>query len=83
MTNARAVWKITAIVEASAEQAEAAQAAIARALCPDGDHPGYCPTPWTMIACRFDDLADEERAGWQADFDDDRERAREAGEPGA
>jgi hypothetical protein len=79
----RTVWKVTAIIEATADQAEAAQQTIARAVCPDENHPGYCPNPWTMVACRFEDMPEDERAAWQADFDEERERAREAGEPGA
>jgi hypothetical protein len=64
----RIVWKVTAIIEATAEEAEAAQKAIARALCPDENHPGYCATPWTMMSCRFEHLTEEERTAWQADF---------------
>ena len=59
-----------------------AQEAIERALCPKEDHPGYCPVPWTTLVCRFDELDSRERA-WAADFAKDRQRAREAGEPGA
>lgn len=83
VSDERAVWKVTAMIEATAEQAKAAQEAIARALCPDEDHPGYCATPWTLIACRFEDLTDEERAAWEANFDEERTRAPEAGEPRA
>jgi len=35
------------------------------------------------MICRFDDLDPEERAEWEADFAEDRLRARELGEPGA
>jgi hypothetical protein len=77
----RTIWKVTAIIEATADQA--AQQAIAGALCPDENHPGYCPSPWTMVARRFEDLSEDERAAWQADFDEERERPLEAGEPGA
>ncbi|HET9465726.1 MAG TPA: hypothetical protein VFO71_09365 [Gemmatimonadales bacterium] len=83
MNKERTVWKVTTIIEATAEQAEAAQEAIARALCPEENHPGYCPTPWTMVTCRFEDLSEDERTAWQADFDEERAKAREAGEPGA
>ena len=37
------------IIEATPEQAEAAADAIARALCPDEHHPGYCEVPWTLL----------------------------------
>jgi hypothetical protein len=77
------VWKVSAIIEATDDAALAAQAAIARALCPDETHAGYCPVPWTTMACRFDDLDSEERAEWEAEFANERLRAREAGEPGA
>ena len=79
----REVWRISAIIEATAEQAEAAQEAIARALCPDDKHPGYCEVPWTLMACRFDDLDDQDKAAWQESFDQDRRHAREAGESDA
>ena len=82
VSDERAVWKVEVIIEATPDEAEAAQEAIARALCPDEDHAGFCPTPWTTITCRIADLSDEERASWQADFDKERARAREAGEPG-
>ena len=82
MSDERTVWKVTAIIEATAGQAEEAQEAIGRVLCPDENHPGDCATPWTLIACRFEDLTEEDRAAWQATFDEERTRAREAGEPG-
>jgi hypothetical protein len=79
----RTVWKVAVIIEATADHAEAAQQAIARALCPDESHSDFCPTPWTMVACRFEDLSEDERAAWQADFDEERARARQVGESGA
>lgn len=83
VTEGRTVWKISAVIEATEDAALAAHEAIARALCPDEDHPGYCPVPWTTMICRFDDLDPEDRADWEADFANDRLRARELGEPGA
>jgi hypothetical protein len=74
---------VSAVIEATEEQKDAALDAIGRALCPEEDHPGYCPVPWTLMACRLDDLDPDERASWQESFDEDRQRAREAGEPGA
>jgi hypothetical protein len=74
---------VSAVIEATEDAAQAAQEAIARALCPDENHPGYCTVPWTTMICRFDDLDPEERAVWEADFAEDRLRARELGEPGA
>jgi hypothetical protein len=65
VTDGRTVWMISAVIEASEEDARAAQEAIARALCPDENHAGYCPVPWTTLACRFNDLDDEERAQWK------------------
>ena len=79
----REVWRISAIIEATAEQAEAAQDAIARALCPDDKHPGYCEVPWTLMACRFEALDDDAKVAWQEGFDEDRRHARGAGESGA
>jgi hypothetical protein len=78
----RTIWQVTAVIEATDEQKDAALEAIARALCPDEHHPGYCPVPWTTMACRFDDLDAEDKATWQASFDEDRQRARDAGETG-
>jgi hypothetical protein len=83
VSDERTVWKVTAIIEATADQAQEAAETIERALCPDENHPGYCPVPWTTIVYRFEELAGEERVQWQADFHEDRMRAREAGEPGA
>jgi hypothetical protein len=75
----REVWSIQVFLEATAEQAEQAQEAIARALCPDEDHDGYCPVPWTTMRVAFQELEDDERERWQAAFDEDRRRAAEAG----
>ena len=83
MGTERTVWQLTVVIEATAEQKDAALEAVARALCPDEDHPGYCPVPWTTMACRFDDLDPEDKASWQESFDLDRQRAGEAGAPGA
>jgi hypothetical protein len=78
----RHVWAIRVLIEATQEQAEEAQEAIARALCPDENHPGDCPVPWTFIVTAFDDLDADEKATWQADFDEGRKRARDAHETG-
>ena len=78
----REVWQVSAIIEATAEQAEAAQEAIAKALCPDEEHPGYCEVPWTLLACRFEDLNDQDKVSWQESFDEDRRQAGENGESG-
>lgn len=72
----RTVWKISAIIEGTDDEAHAAQDAVEKALCPDPGHPGYCAVPWTTVVTRFDDLEPEERAAWQADFDGDRRRAQ-------
>src|SRR5438093_1679673 len=76
----RRAWAIRVMIEASEAQADVAKEAIARALCPDENHPGYCPVPWTLVGCALDDLDADEQATWQENFDDDRTRAREAGE---
>jgi hypothetical protein len=75
VTEGRTVWMISTVIEADEDAAFAAQEAIARALCSDDGHPGYCPVPWTTIICRFADLDPEERAGWEAEFANDRLRA--------
>ena len=79
----RTVWAIKVLIEATAEQAEETVEAIARAICPQDDHPGYCPAPWTTVVCALDELTPEERATWSESFAADRERAKRAGEPGA
>lgn len=76
----RQVWSIQVVIEATDEQADEAEEAIARALCPDENHPGSCETPWTTIRCLLTDLDEDERGAWQADFEEDPRRAREAGE---
>ena len=82
MRSQRTVWQVSAIIEATEAQKDAALDAIARALCPDDDHPGYCPVPWVLLACRLDDLDRDDRASWQKEFDEDRQRARDAGAAG-
>jgi hypothetical protein len=79
----RELYKIEVIIEATPEQAALAQEAIGRALCPDEDHEGYCPVPWTTGVQRVADLDDGERVSWQQVFDEDRQRASEAGEANA
>jgi hypothetical protein len=68
----RQVWVISAVIEATSAEADAAQEAIARALCPDDAHPGPCPVPWTTMAVKFEDLDDDQRRAWQRSFDEDR-----------
>jgi hypothetical protein len=75
----RQIWAIQVVIEATDEQADAAEDAIARALCHE-NHPGHCETPWTTIRCVLTDLDEDERAAWQVDFDEARRRTREAGE---
>ncbi len=80
--SARSVWAIKVLIEATEDQAELAEEAIARALCPDENHPGYCGVPRTLVKCSLADLDEVERAEWEQTFDDQRRRAREAGERG-
>ena len=70
--NDRVVFKFSAIIEATADDAERAAEAMQRALCPDENHDGPCQVPWTMTQCRFEDLDDDERAMWEKDFANDR-----------
>jgi hypothetical protein len=51
----RRVWRVTAVIEASAEDADAVAEAITRALCPDPDHEGWCPVPWTIMLCEVEE----------------------------
>jgi len=71
------VWKFSAIIEATAQDAERAAEAMQRALCPDENHDGPCEVPWTMMQCRFEDL-DDERVMWEEDFANDRRLFQEA-----
>jgi hypothetical protein len=73
----RTVWQISALIHATEKEADQAAEAIGRALCPDPDHQDPCPVPWTLVGCRFDEMDDEERASWQAEFEEDRHRAAE------
>ena len=72
------VWKFSAIIEATADDAERAGEAMQRALCPDENHDGPCEVPWTMVQCRFEDLDDDKREVWEADFAKDRRLFEEA-----
>jgi hypothetical protein len=65
----RRVWHVTAVIEASAQDADAAAEAIARALCPDPDHEGPCPLPWTIMLC---EVEEPDRSRWLAEFDQQR-----------
>jgi hypothetical protein len=78
----RTVWQVSAFIEATEEERDAALAAIERALCPDPDHEGYCPVPWTTMAVRLSDLDEDERVGWQESFNDDRQAAGDTGTDG-
>lgn len=78
----KTVWAITVLMEATREETDEALEAIARTLCPDEDHPDYCPVPWTTVLCALVDLDANERAQWTESFADDRNRARQAGEAG-
>jgi hypothetical protein len=82
MDSERTIWQLSVVIEATVDQRDAAFEAVARALCPDDDHSGPCPVPWTTIACRFDDLDPDDKASWQESFDLDRQ-PRAPGTPGA
>ena len=78
MSDRREVWKLSVIIEATEAEAERASEAMQRALCPDENHDGPCDVPWTMMHCRFEDLDDDERQMWEADFANDRRLYQEA-----
>jgi hypothetical protein len=65
----RRVWRVTAVIEASAQDADAVAEAIARVLCPDPDHQGRCPVPWTIMLC---EVEEPDRSSWLAGFDQER-----------
>ena len=67
----RTIWKLSAVIKATQAEADDALEAIARTLCPDDDHDGGCPVPWTLMACRFEDLEPEEQATWKTSFEDE------------
>lgn len=83
MDETKTVWAIKVVIEATSDEADEAVEAIARTLCPEQGHPGYCPVPWATVLCALDDLDPDERAEWTRSFADDRNRARRLGEPGA
>lgn len=62
----RRVWRVTAVIEASAADADVVAEAIARALCPDPDHEGRCRVPWTIMLC---EVEEPDRSDWLAGFD--------------
>jgi hypothetical protein len=78
----RGVWVIRVLIEATADEARQAEESIACALCPDENHSGYCPVPWTTITVQLNDLDDDERAECQHSFDEQRQAARKTGEHG-
>lgn len=77
------VWAIKVFVEATEEEANEAVESIGSALCPEENHPGYCPVPWATVLIPPDSLDPDELAEWSRSFAEDRERARRADEPGA
>ncbi|HWD09357.1 MAG TPA: hypothetical protein VHA57_09705 [Actinomycetota bacterium] len=79
----RQVWNIQVFIEATEAAAAAATEAIHRALCPEANHPDYCPVPWATLTVRFADLDEPDREIWQRTFDEEREAARRSGTPGA
>lgn len=77
------VWAVKVFIEATAEDADEAVRAIGSALCPEENHPGYCPIPRATMLIPPDSLDPDELAEWSRSFAEDRERARRAGEAGA
>jgi hypothetical protein len=77
------VWAIKVYIEATEEEADEAVRAIGSALCPEENHPGYCPVPWATVLVPPDSLDPDELADWSRSFAEDRDRARRAGETGA
>ena len=69
------IWHIGAIIRATHEQAEEVLAALGRILCPDPDHDGPCPVPWTTIMSPvYEDVDEDTAASWIEQYDDEDRR---------
>ena len=68
----RRVWSVRMVIEATEEEAEAVTEALARALCPDDDHDGPCPIPWTLLSQEVTEEDEPERSEWLEQFDAER-----------
>jgi hypothetical protein len=68
MSEQRQVWKFSVIVQATESEADELGAAIARVLCPDDDHDGPCPVPWTVIRSGFEHVDADEAILWHESF---------------
>ena len=77
------MWCIKVLIEATEDEADDAIRAIGSALCPEENHPGYCPVPWSTVLVALDDLNPDEQVEWSASFGEDRARAQRSGEAGA
>ena len=54
------VWAIKVFIEATEDEADEAVRAIGSALCPEENHAGYCPVPWSTVLVPPDDLDPDE-----------------------
>lgn len=69
---------IEVVVEATAPEADGPVEANAGALCPDDDHDGYCPVPWSTVTTALTELEGDEARAWQEVL----ERASDVGRGG-
>lgn len=76
----RTIWEFRMVIEATEQEADQAHDAIARALCPDEEHPGPCQPPWVASRTRLDKLEGAEGVRWEASFDQDRAGQETAGQ---
>lgn len=63
----REFFRVSALIHATEQEAEALQDQIQRLLCPDPDHSPPCPIPWETSVEPVDDQADTESLRRQVD----------------
>lgn len=48
MKDTRPIWQLRVLIQASSEEVAEIEGRIGSAICPDPDHEGFCPTPWSI-----------------------------------
>ncbi|HEX2300626.1 MAG TPA: hypothetical protein VHH34_19330, partial [Pseudonocardiaceae bacterium] len=68
MPSEQTLHRLTLVVLATDDEFDRIVNATERVLCPDPDHPGPCPTPWTLTLSDGSGFDDEERARYLAEL---------------
>lgn len=63
------IFRIQVIVESSETDVAEVVEKIERSLCPDPEHAGPCPVPWTIVTS---EMEEPEASGWRESFEDER-----------